>query len=62
MASALKSGRPFRANYSFAYHTLEVMLAFNHSSSEGRRIEIESSCQRPAPLPRFIAGETVPLQ
>jgi predicted dehydrogenase len=62
MAVALRSGRCVRANYAFAYHTLEIMLAFDASSSEGRRVEIASSCDRPAPLPRYLSGAPISLQ
>ena len=27
------------------------MLAFDRSQKEGRRIDIQSTCERPAPLP-----------
>ena len=51
MAYALRSGRAHRANGELAYHVLDVMQAFLDSSLEGRHIELESTCSRPAPLP-----------
>jgi len=51
MAYAIKSGRPHRANGEMAYHVLDVMQAIVESSADSRHIQIESSCQRPAPLP-----------
>ena len=51
MAYALRSGRAHRANGEMAYHVLDVMQAFLDSSLEGRHIEIESTCSRPASLP-----------
>ena len=51
MAYAIKSGRPHRANGEMAYHVLDVMQAIVESSADSRHIQVESSCQRPAPLP-----------
>ncbi len=51
MVYALKSGRPHRASGELAYHVLEVMLAFDKSSKEGGKVELKTTCQRPAPLP-----------
>ncbi|MGC9468429.1 MAG: Gfo/Idh/MocA family protein [Anaerolineae bacterium] len=48
---ALRSGRPHRANGELAYHVLDVMLATLDSPREGRHINVESTCQRPTPLP-----------
>ena len=51
MAYALQGGRPHRAGGELAFHVLDVMQAIHESSSEGRRIRIQSSSKRPAPLP-----------
>lgn len=51
MAYALRSGRPHRASGEMAYHVLDLMHAFHDSAQEGRHIAIESTCERPAPLP-----------
>lgn len=51
MAYALRSGRPHRASGQLAYHVLDIMHAALESASHGRRIELESTCSRPAPLP-----------
>lgn len=51
MASALRSGRLHRANGEMTYHVVDVMQAFLEASSEGKHIEITSTCARPAPLP-----------
>ncbi|RGE22364.1 gfo/Idh/MocA family oxidoreductase [Leucobacter sp. wl10] len=40
-----------RTGGEFAYHVLEILLAFEASSEQGRHIEIESTCERPRPLP-----------
>jgi len=51
MACALLSGRRHRANGELAYHVLDVMHAFHDASETQRHIELESVCERPAPLP-----------
>ncbi|MDD3153561.1 MAG: Gfo/Idh/MocA family oxidoreductase [Victivallaceae bacterium] len=51
MAYALRSKRKFRACGELAYHVLEVMLAFDKSSKEGRPVDLTTTCERPAPLP-----------
>ncbi|MBM4419369.1 MAG: Gfo/Idh/MocA family oxidoreductase [Chloroflexi bacterium] len=51
MATALRSGRPHRANGDLAYHVLDLMHAFHESSASGRHVEITSGVERPAPLP-----------
>ena len=51
MAAALRDNRPHRASGELAMHVLEVLDAFERSSTEGRRAMIETSCQRPEPLP-----------
>ena len=51
MAYALRSGRAHRASGELAYHVLDIMHAFHDSSNAGKRVALESSCARPAPLP-----------
>ena len=51
MAVALRTGRKHRANGELNYHVLDVMLAFEDASKASRHIELESTCERPAPLP-----------
>lgn len=58
MARAIRSGRPHRCNGDVAFHVLEIMEALGRSSETGRRIDIASRCERPAPLPpRPVLGE-----
>ncbi|MBO1075199.1 Gfo/Idh/MocA family protein [Roseomonas marmotae] len=58
MARAIRIGRPHRCNGDLAFHVLEVMEAFQRSSDAGRTVEVESRCERPAPLPpRSVLGE-----
>ncbi len=51
MAYALRSGRQHRPNGELAYHVLDVMHAFHDASDEGKHIMVESTCERPKPLP-----------
>ncbi|MFN2285132.1 MAG: gfo/Idh/MocA family oxidoreductase, partial [Anaerolineae bacterium] len=51
MAYALRSGRPHRASGELAYHVLDIMHAIHDAANEGRRVTLESTCERPAPLP-----------
>ena len=51
MAMAIANNRPHRANGDLANHVLEIMLAFDKSNKEGKKVDIVSRCERPAPLP-----------
>lgn len=51
MAYALRSGRQHRASGELAYHVLDVMHAFHDASDQGKHIQLQSTCSRPAPLP-----------
>jgi len=51
MVRAIQPARPHRVSGALAYHVLEVMLAFDKSSQSGQHAEIESTVERPAPLP-----------
>ncbi len=51
MLKAIRSGRKHRCSGELAFHVLEVMCALEKSASEERHIYLESSCERPAPLP-----------
>jgi predicted dehydrogenase len=50
MAHAIRAGRPHRAGGELTYHVLDIMHAFHDASTEGRHIQLESTCPRPAPL------------
>ena len=51
MAHALRSGREHRASGDLANHVLDIMLAFDKSSQLGSKVQLTTTCQRPAPLP-----------
>lgn len=56
LAYALATQRPHRCHSDLAMHVLDVMQAFHESSEQGRHILIQSSCERPAPLPPGVGG------
>lgn len=51
MAAAIAEDRPHRASGALAHHVLEIMLAFDQSSTQGEHIIIESQPERPDALP-----------
>ena len=51
MAMAIANQRPHRASGELALHVLEIMLAFDKSGAEGRKVQLTTSCKRPAALP-----------
>jgi predicted dehydrogenase len=51
MIQAGRHNRPHRASGELSYHVLDLMHSFHDASREGRHITLESSCERPAPLP-----------
>lgn len=51
MAYALTYGRPHRASGDLAYHVLDVMQSFDEASESGNHVAIQSTVERPAPLP-----------
>ena len=51
MASAIRNGRPHRAGDSLTYHVLDVMHAFHEAGPGGSYVDLQSTCDRPAPLP-----------
>jgi predicted dehydrogenase len=55
MAAAIVANRPHRASGALALHVLEAMEAFQISSDEGRRVKLETTVERPAPLPPGLA-------
>lgn len=51
MAYSLLSGRKHRANGDMAYHVLDLMHGFHDASDSGKHYELQSTCERPEPLP-----------
>ena len=61
MARAIQSGRPHRASGDLAYHVLEAMHGFHDASTQGRHYEMQSRCERPAPLPLGLPKDDIDL-
>jgi predicted dehydrogenase len=58
MAYGLRTGRPHRANGELTYHVLDAFHAFDEASESGRHVELQSTCERPAPVPvDLVDGE-----
>lgn len=57
MVRAIATGSQHRASGDLALHVLEVLLAIERSSVEKVHIEIESRCERPAPLDLSAGGQ-----
>jgi predicted dehydrogenase len=51
LAYALRYGREHRASGQLAFHVLDLMLSFQEASEADRHIAIDSTVERPAPLP-----------
>ncbi|MEZ4713348.1 MAG: Gfo/Idh/MocA family oxidoreductase [Caldilineaceae bacterium] len=51
MAYAIRSGRAHRASGQLAYHVLDIMCAIHDASNQDAHVQLDSSCERPAPLP-----------
>ena len=50
MAAAIRRGRPHRASAELALHVLEVLEAFETSSTVGQHVPITTTCERPSPI------------
>jgi len=59
LAYAIGSGRPHRASGDLAYHVLDVMESLLIAAAEGRRLAVNSTCERPAPLPLGLLPGTL---
>ena len=51
LADAIRTNRPHRASAEQALHALETMTAFQRSSDSGAHVTLETTCERPEPLP-----------
>jgi len=57
MARAINEERAHRASGEMAYHVLEAMHGFHDASSEGKHYVMQSTCDRPEPMPALAASE-----
>jgi len=51
MASAIRSGRPHRANGQLAFHVLDIMMGIYDAWEARSFVTLESTCERPQPMP-----------
>jgi predicted dehydrogenase len=58
MMWAQQTGRPHRASGELALHVLELMTGALAASEQGRRVALETTCERAAPLPLGLAPNT----
>ena len=56
MAKAIRGNRKNRCSGELAYHVLDVMESLLESAEKGKFIDIESTTERPAPLPLGLDG------
>ncbi|MEM6458233.1 MAG: Gfo/Idh/MocA family oxidoreductase [Planctomycetota bacterium] len=54
LATALRSGRPHRANHRMAFNVLEAMQGFLASSDRGQHVTVESDFTKPTPVPEGL--------
>ncbi len=59
LAAALRSGRPHRANGEMGCHVVDIVNAIHESSAEDCHVRLETTCERPAPLPPGLADWTI---
>ena len=59
LAQALSSGRDHRASGELAYHVLDTLQTIQDASDARRFVEVESRCERPAPLPPGLEEGTL---
>ena len=50
MIESIRLGRKGHVSGEMALHALEIMLAFERAAGEKRRIELETTCERPIPM------------
>ncbi len=59
MACAMRKGRDHRASGELAYHVLDVMHAIHEAAQAGTRVDMQSTCLRPAPMPTGLPAGSV---
>ena len=61
LAVAITHGRPHRASGEMAAHVVDIVNAIHESADEGKRIELQTTCARPAALPPGLADWRIEL-
>jgi hypothetical protein len=58
MMWAQRTGRPHRASAPLALHVLEMMTGALAAAERGQRVDLQTTCERAAPLPTGLAPNT----
>ena len=58
MMWARRTGRAHRASAPLALHVLEIMTGALSAAEQGRRLDLQTTCERAAPLPTGLAPNT----
>ena len=53
-AHAIQSGRSLRASGELGYHVVDIMQSFAESSRSRQQVKIESTIERPDPMPPVL--------
>lgn len=59
MALGIKNNRPHRANGQMATHVVDILNALHESSDQGVRIDLQTTCEQPKPLPVGLPNWTL---
>jgi predicted dehydrogenase len=59
MAVALRNGRPHRTSGEMGAHVVDIINAIHESWDQGRRIDLQTTCTRPQPLPPGLTNWTI---
>jgi hypothetical protein len=59
MAVAMRNARPHRASGEMGTHVVDILNAIHESWDQGRRIELQTTCSRPQPLPPGLTNWTI---
>jgi len=59
MAVATRNGRPHRASGEMGAHVVDIINAIHESWDRGCRIELQTTCSRPQPLPPGLINWTI---
>ena len=59
LAAAVRSGRPHRASGQMGAHVVDIVNAIHESAEQGRRVDLQTTCERPAPLPTGLPNWTL---
>jgi predicted dehydrogenase len=59
MAVAMRNGRPHRASGEMGAHVVDIINAIHESWDHGHRIDLQTTCTRPQPLPTGLTNWTI---